>query len=63
LKYTGTEKTAESVIYDVEYDEIGHVYIGNAVLSVTRYADEAFEYTLIISIGDYSLLFVDSNYG
>lgn len=52
------EKTAESIIYDVGYDEKGHVYVGNAVLSVTKYADESTEPTLSISLGEYGLQFV-----
>lgn len=57
ISYSEKEKTPESVIFDIEYDEIGHVYIGNAVLGITEYADESIEHTLIISLGDYVLHF------
>ena len=58
IKYTEIERTAESIIYEVEYDEIGHVYVGNAVVSITKYSDESSEHTLNISLGEYTLQFV-----
>lgn len=57
IKYTEIEKNVESVIYEVEYDEINHVYVGNAVFSITRYSDGSTEHTLNISLGEYALQF------
>ena len=57
IKYKENERTPESVIFDLEYEEPGNVYVGNAVLSVTEYADSTFEYTLVIQLADYSIQF------
>lgn len=60
LKYEIVKTTPESILYEVIYGEAGSEVVGNAVSSVTKYADDTSEYTFIISIGEHSLYFVSN---
>lgn len=60
LKYKIIKTTPESILYEIIYAEAGSEVVGNAVSSVTKYADDTSEYTFIISIGEYSLHFVSN---
>lgn len=60
LKYKIIKTTPESILYEIIYGEAGSEVVGNAVSSVTKYADNISEYTFIISIGEYSLHFVSN---
>lgn len=58
IAYRVAEETQDSVIYYVEYEEKGNIYVGNAVSGITEYSDDTYEHTLIIRIGDYSIHFI-----
>lgn len=60
LKYEIVKTTPEFILYEVIYGEAGSEVVGNAVSSVTKYADDTSEYTFIISIGEHSLYFVSN---
>lgn len=59
FNYTLNEENAPSYIYDISYLEGDEKKTGNAVVSTTSETNENNKYTLILTIGDYSIYFYE----
>lgn len=60
LNYALSSKEPECYIYDVTYNSETEKVSGNAVCGITEKYNDSDEYTLIISIGGYSIYFYET---